>query len=62
MNIVDEYKDQILAYLMQAYNNHLNLPLQYIVKLIKKKKKFASKNQAVALLIFFQLQTFHQII
>ena len=25
VNIVDEYKDQILAYLTQAYNNHLNL-------------------------------------
>ena len=65
MNIVGDYKDQILAYLTQLYNNHLNLPHPIHCKTHKKTNNLYQKFHAVAhwqILIFAQLQTFHQII
>ena len=62
---MDEYKDQILAYLTRPYNNHLNLPHPIHCKTNKKTNNLYQKNYAVAhrqMLIFFQLQTFHRII
>ena len=44
MNIVDEYKDQILAYLMQLCNNHLNLPHPIHCKTHKKTNNLYKKN------------------
>ena len=43
MNIVDEYKDQILAYLMQLCNNHLNLPHPIHCKTHKKTNNLYQK-------------------
>ena len=61
VNIVDEYKEPILAYLTQAYNNHLNLPHPIHCKTHKKTNNLNQKNQAVAhreMLIFFQSKLF----